>query len=114
MQSTWGETLEEAADEAGRSGSMGQGLELQRLMDVAISSLPEKERVVLRCFYGLDGRPHTRQEVTSASHTHSDRQSLMSCQVSNIRIKEGRSSIAGISMILSLSSKGIAKGFIET
>ncbi|CAL8464085.1 g3620 [Coccomyxa elongata] len=60
---TWGETLEEAADEAGRSGNMGQGLELQRLMDVAISSLPEKERIVLRCFYGLDGRPHTRQEI---------------------------------------------------
>lgn len=70
LQDTWEETLEEAADEAGRSGNMGQGLELQRLMDAAISSLPEKEQVVVRCYYGLDGRPHSQEEVSFPPHRH--------------------------------------------
>ncbi|BDA49211.1 probable RNA polymerase sigma factor SigA at C-terminar half [Coccomyxa sp. Obi] len=60
---TWGDTLEEQVEEAGRPGNLGQGLELQRLMDLAISCLPEKEQVVVRCFYGLDGRPHSQREI---------------------------------------------------
>ena len=71
LQVTWGETLEEAADEPGRLADMGQGLELQRVMDVAITSLPEKEQVVVRCFYGLDGRPHTQGEVPLPLRAHS-------------------------------------------
>ena len=68
MQHTWGESLEEAADEAGRLGNLGEVLELQHVMDGAICSLPEKERVVVRWFYGLDGRPHTQGEVPSPPH----------------------------------------------
>ena len=63
LQVTWGETLEGSEEEHAHSERAAGLLELQRLMDTVVGTLPDKERSVVRFFYGLDGRPRTQKEV---------------------------------------------------
>jgi DNA-directed RNA polymerase sigma subunit (sigma70/sigma32) len=60
---TWGETLEGSEEEHAHSERAAGLVELQRLMDTVVGTLPDKERSVVRFFYGLDGRPRTQKEV---------------------------------------------------